>query len=227
MEGDEGAGDAARDPDVELSHPEEAPQDKTAGPLDSPTDARRQRRWIVLLGVGFEGGFVGVAFLLGWLLGQPPLERFEWSLAGAAAGIAACLPMLLVAAVLLRWPVGPLGSIKQFSEGIIRPLFAPCNLLDLGLISLLAGLGEEMLFRGVLQPVFVGRWGFWPGLAAASVLFGLLHPITPAYIGLAAAVSVYLGYIFEASGSLMAVVVAHALYDFVMLVYLVRHRTRG
>jgi membrane protease YdiL (CAAX protease family) len=39
---------------------------------------------------------------------------------------------------------------------------------------------------------------------------------------LAAAIGLYLGWLFDLSGNLLLVIVAHALYDFVILVYLQR-----
>jgi membrane protease YdiL (CAAX protease family) len=62
------------------------------------------------------------------------------------------------------------------------------------------------------------RWGW----SAASVLFGLLHPITPGYIVLATLLGAYLGAIWIYNGNLLSVMVAHAVYDFVALWYLLR-----
>jgi membrane protease YdiL (CAAX protease family) len=131
--------------------------------------------------------------------------------------------MLLGAMAMIRWPVGPLARIKDFSEAVLREFFTSSTVLDLALISVAAGLGEEMLFRGVLQPVFARWLGPALGLFLASVLFGLLHPITLTYVVLAALVGVYLGWLYELSGNLLVVIVTHALYDFVMLVYLTRY----
>lgn len=185
-------------------------------------EGRRCRWWVVSLAAGFEGGFLVLAWLLGWLLDQPPLAQLSWNLVDAAWGVAASVPMLLGALALIRWPVGPLARIKQFSEEVIAPLFAVCTPFDLALIALLAGVGEEICFRGVLQPYFADRYSLWRGIAMTSILFGLLHPISGAYILLAAAASVYLGWVFHASGNLLAPIIAHALYDLVMLLYLVR-----
>jgi membrane protease YdiL (CAAX protease family) len=94
--------------------------------------------------------------------------------------------------------------------------------VDLALLSLVAGIGEELLCRGVLQPV-LGRWlGPAFGLAAASLLFGLLHPVSWLYIVLAGLLGAYLGFLYLATGNLLGPIVAHALYDFVVLVYIVR-----
>jgi membrane protease YdiL (CAAX protease family) len=179
-----------------------------------------RRRDTLLLGIGFEGGLVILAWLLGWLLHQPLFERFHWRVADSAWGLAASLPLLLGLWVGLRWPVGPLRRIKLFSDEVIRPLFQPCTVLDLAGISLLAGLGEEMLFRGVLQP-WLGSWlGVWLGMAVASALFGLLHPITPTYAVLAGLCGAYFGVIFLLTENLLAVTIPHALYDFIALLCL-------
>lgn len=180
----------------------------------------RLRRSLVLLGVLVEGGLAVLACLLGWALGQPVWERWHWSGRDAALGAVASLPMLLAFALCLWWPVGPLRRIRQFCEEVVQPLFAPCSLVDLAVISLLAGVGEEMLFRGVLQEALSARLNPWLGLAAASAVFGFLHPITPSYIILAAAMGAYLGGLWLATGNLLTVSVTHALYDFLVLAYL-------
>jgi membrane protease YdiL (CAAX protease family) len=181
------------------------------------------RRYRVLgLVVLVEGGLGVLALALGWLLGQPPLATWAWDVDAALPGVAACLPMLLLFLVCVSWPVGPLARIKQITRQVIRPLFASCTVIDLAGVALLAGLGEEMLFRGVLQAALADWLGAGAGLAAASLLFGLLHAITPTYAVLATLLGAYLGWVWMASGNLLAPVVAHALYDFVALLYLVR-----
>jgi len=185
---------------------------------DDPASSRQ----LLLLAVSVEGGLAVVAWGLGHVLDQPPLRDWRWDALDALLGVGTSLPMLLGFLVCVRWPVGPLRPIKAFSEEIVRPLFAPCTLFELALICCLAGLGEEMFFRGFLQAL-LGRWfGTWVGLAAASVLFGLLHLITPTYALLATAMGAYLGWLWAVNGNLLVVVIAHALYDFVALVYVVR-----
>jgi membrane protease YdiL (CAAX protease family) len=177
---------------------------------------------LVQFGVLFEGGLGVAAWLLGWLLKQPPLKDFRWDAGAAALGVAASLPMLLLFLLCIRWPVGPLARIRRITDEVIRPLFASCTLFELALLSLMAGVGEEMLFRGFLQRAFMQWWGVWAGVAVASVLFGLVHCITPTYAVLATLIGVYLGAWWLATGNLLVVIVAHGLYDFVALVYLLR-----
>src|SRR5262249_11763239 len=101
------------------------------------------------------------------------------------------------------------------------------NIAELALVALAAGLGEEMLFRGFLQAYLVQGMPVWPAIAIASVVFGVLHLITPTYAVLATLISLYLGWLFVATDDLLAVVVAHALYDFLALVYLIRSDQAG
>jgi membrane protease YdiL (CAAX protease family) len=88
------------------------------------------------------------------------------------------------------------------------------------LIALLAGVGEELFFRGLLQPGLAGWTGAWTALILTSALFGVLHWITPAYAALAGLVGLYLGAFMAVSGNLLVPILVHALYDFFALRYL-------
>jgi membrane protease YdiL (CAAX protease family) len=179
------------------------------------------RRDACLLAIGFEGGLILLAWLLGWLLEKSPLDQVHWSARDLGFGAAATLPLLLGFWICVRWPIGPLARIKRFSDEFIRPLFRACTWYDLAAVALVAGVGEEMLFRGVLQGV-AARWlGPASGLAIASIVFGLMHLITPTYAALATACGAYLGVLLILTDNLLVVIVPHALYDFIALTYLV------
>lgn len=183
---------------------------------------------IVWLAAAFEGGLALLALGLGWLPGvQAPLQKIHWDGVDAVWGIAACLPLLVVFLVCVRWPVGPLVRIKQLSEEFIREWFSSCTLLQLALISLLAGIGEEMLFRGVIQETLSEWINPVIGIILASLLFGLMHPITPFYIILAALMGAFLGWIFIITGNLLPAIITHGLYDFLALTYLTRLGSRS
>jgi membrane protease YdiL (CAAX protease family) len=172
----------------------------------------------------FEAALAPLALTLGWALGQPPLERFAWDAAAALDGAAAAVPMLLFLAATIRWPVGPLRPVKEFFDRELAPLLEGCRWPDLALVSVAAGVGEEMLFRGVLQAAIARALGPAAGVVLAAALFGLLHPISLAYIVLVALLGAYLGVVWLATGNLLSVMVAHALYDFIALVVLLRGR---
>ena len=182
---------------------------------------RLQTFWLAML---VEGGLAVLSLALGRLIGQPALGQFRWDARDAALGAAASVPLLVAFVLFQRWPLGPLARIKQFLDEFARPMFQESTLLELLLISTAAGWGEEMLFRAVLQGAFC-RWsGPWIGVATASLLFGLAHPITPLYTVWAGLIGVYLGWLAMASGNLLVVIVTHGLYDFVAICYLVRRR---
>lgn len=193
-------------------------------PQSPESDLEARRHNIVMLAVLTEGGLLVAASLLGWALDQPPLRFFDWTLRGAFWGVAATTPLLVLFFVFLCWPIGPLQRIQRFSEEVIRPLMAPCSWIDLLGISALAGLGEETLFRGVLQEA-VSRWfnSAWVGILVVSCLFGLMHSITLTYFVLASLMGAYLGCVWlYADHNLLVIVIAHALYDFVALLWLLR-----
>ncbi len=184
-------------------------------------DESPPRRDIVWVAVLFEGGLGFIAAGLGWWIEQRPVETFHWSVGAAALGVAVSLPLLIVFVLCTRLPLAPFVRIQRLCEEVVRPLFAGCSVSDLAAISLMAGIGEEVLFRGVLQAAFSRWFGVWVGVSLASVLFGLLHLITPAYALMVTAMGAYLGCVWLVSDNLLTVIVAHAVYDFLALLYLV------
>jgi uncharacterized protein len=194
--------------------------------LEEPEDEPPGHGVVIIFAVFFEAGLAPFSLLLGWLLGHPPLDQFVWSGADALRGAAAAMPLIAMFLAMLRWPVGPLAKVKEFCEKEIVPLFDESDWSELALISLSAGVGEEMLFRGVLQSSLMDWLGVGWGVTLASILFGVLHPISIYYIIIAGFLGLYLGGIWIYNGNLLTVMVTHALYDFVALGYLIRLRTR-
>jgi CAAX protease family protein len=176
---------------------------------------------IFRLGLLFEAGLAAVACLIGLFLKIPPWQRVIWRPIDVGWGLLATLPMFLGLLNVRRIQGGPLARLNSAVDEMLVPLFAQCTLIQLALISTVAGIGEEFLFRGVLQPVLIGWWGIVPGLFVASIVFGLLHAVTVAYALLAAVVGAYLGWLALATDNLLGPIIAHSLYDFLALVYLI------
>jgi membrane protease YdiL (CAAX protease family) len=191
-------------------------------PDETPPDPATARDGIVLLSILVEGGMVSLALLAGWLFDQPPLAHFAFDAEALGWGLLATVPLLAAFAVMTRWPVGPLRRIKAFTEEVLRPVLAPCTTVDLLGISCLAGMGEEMLFRGFLQDGLMRLLPWGLALGVGSAVFGLLHAVTLSYAVMATLMGAYLGWLYEATGNLLAPMAAHALYDFVVLVYMLR-----
>ena len=162
-----------------------------------------------------------VALVLGAWVGVAPFATLAWSWRGLAWGIVATAPLLLGLRWCLRTRVAPVARLVRLVEERLGPLFAGSSPADLALVAALAGLGEEALFRGVVQAALAAHLPTWSAIAVTAVLFGLAHAITPAYAVLAGLIGAYLGWIYVASGNLLVPITAHALYDLVALALLV------
>jgi membrane protease YdiL (CAAX protease family) len=191
---------------------------------EEPKDDYPKRAVVIIFAVFFEVGLALLSLFLGWLLGHPPLRDFVWSVEHAFWGVVATVPLIALFLAILRWPIGPLARVKEFCDNEVEPLLHESSWSEIGLISLSVGVSEEMLFRGVFQAALINWIGRPAGLGFASVLFGLLHPISVPYMVMAAFLGLYLGVIWIWSGNLLTVIVVHTLYDFVALSYLVRFR---
>jgi len=139
-----------------------------------------------------------------------------------ATGLIATLPMFAAVTVLGALPFAALRRMRELLDEIVGKLFREFSLLELATVSAMAGLGEELLFRGLVQGALTAPLGPTAALLIASIVFGLAHLITTAYAVVAAAFGLYFGWLWTSSGNLVVPVVAHAVYDFVVLAVLVR-----
>jgi membrane protease YdiL (CAAX protease family) len=166
------------------------------------------------LAVLFEGSLIAIAAALGWWFRIDPLAQLAWDSQGPIWGLAATVPMIGLFLAANRYSVGPLQTIKQFLHEALGPSLVACRWYDLLLVAIVAGVGEELLFRGVLQPLLGNVW--------SNVLFGLLHCITPLYALLAGLIGGYLGWLLDQSENIVAPILAHGLYDFLAFLVVAR-----
>lgn len=181
---------------------------------------------IVRFAVAFEAGIFLAAWALGWLIDRPLSMQINATWTSLVAGILATGPLLLGMWLCSRCRLRPLRSLMRQIEESLVPLFRGASWRVLLLVSVLAGLGEECLFRGVIQSGLAEWIGLPLALATTSALFGLAHLITPTYAALAGLIGFYFGGLVIVTDSLFAPVVAHALYDFAALIYLLRSDRR-
>jgi membrane protease YdiL (CAAX protease family) len=103
-------------------------------------------------------------------------------------------------------------SLRKIVVIDIREIFSHTSFADLLCISFAAGIAEELLFRGVLQDRF--------GIVTASLLFGMVHFISPLYVFVTVIMGFYIGLFYYLYDSLLIVVLIHFIYDLSALVYL-------
>lgn len=183
----------------------------------------RGLRWFVFACAG-EASLGLIAVALGYVFHQSPLAGLHWRLADVGVGLAATVPPLLFFISMWKFDPAVLRDIRQALEQIVRPVFAPWSISQLALISILAGVGEEMLFRGLVQEKLSAVLGPVSALAVSSLLFGCVHPITWNYALVTTVIGFYLGGLLMATGNLLCPIVTHAAYDFLALVYFLRIR---
>lgn len=167
-------------------------------------------RWLL---VG-EGSLIVVAAVWGWLRGISIPYRLDPG--GLGVALAATVGFVLVNFSLYHFSrrARRPTDLHAFLESELFPLFRGVPAWQLVLLSALAGLGEELLFRGVIQE----ELGIW----IASAAFGALHWPTRALWPLAlwaAAMGLALGLLYQTTGNLLVPALSHALYDGAALLY--------
>lgn len=179
------------------------------------------QRWF-WLGCVFETLLGLGALALGFWLNVRWYELFGLSAANVAAGVAFAFPLLAFFGWAMHSRLRPLAQIRELLDERFVPLLGYWSVGQIALLSLLAGIGEEALFRGSLQAGLTPALGPLAAGALAAVAFGLGHAITPAYAVLATLVGALLGWEAHVTGGLLAPILTHALYDFIALLYLRR-----
>lgn len=196
--------------------------------MPAASDDDVSRRFVVAAAAEICLGLLGL--FLGWWIGPdsrahvPSLSDAERLSEGIVLGV--CLGAVLAAAVfaLSALPWRGLKELQELMESRLAGFLHPMTRAELVVLSMAAGLGEELLFRGWLQQGLFELLGaehnLGMGLLAvliASLLFGLAHPMTPLYIVLATGMGMVLGAIYWLTGNLLCAIVAHAVYDAVIL----------
>jgi len=172
----------------------------------------------------FEGSLIGLALILGWLADINPFASLYFSETAFLHGIIATLPIFIIFLALYQLNIKSLTKIKTLLLDMLGPILLRYHWTDLLILAAIAGISEEILFRGVIQPWMESSWGMLTGLIVSSILFGLVHAVTLLYFLLAALMSAYLGLLLdiEASRNLLIPIVTHGFYDFLAFLVIAR-----
>ena len=170
----------------------------------------------------FEGALGMLALVLGAWLQVDPLSDFHLDMAAFLIGLAGVIPLylLFISGQHLPW-------LKPLQEILIQRLgglLAQCRWYELLYLASLAGMTEELLFRGFVQPWLEIHWGYVGGLIFSNLIFALVHWITPLYALMAAIAGFYLGLSLDMgeSRNLLTPIMIHSLYDFVAFIAVAR-----
>lgn len=138
-------------------------------------------------------------------------------LLGAAAG------GVMAAATYLLYPL--LARILPFIATDTTQLYAAFRAPSLVVASLALVpviVGEELVWRGVVQASLVQRLGAWGGVALAAVVYALVHaPLgSPVLVAVAFFCGLAWGTLRATTASLVPTLVAHLLWNVLVLVWL-------
>jgi len=163
--------------------------------------------------------FVALAYLIGAGTGVSPHATLAVTPQAILLGLAGVAPMLLVLVSLetIKHP-----RMIAFRDHQIRFFanigfrFTPLRIL---LMSLGAGIGEELLFRGALQAWLDDSLPVALAIILPSVVFGLLHNNNLIYMIIAGVIGLYLGVLFAVTGNILVPIIAHTVYDVIAFAY--------
>jgi len=178
------------------------------------------------LAVSLESGLGFIGLLIAWLANISLYSQLEISRPALLRGLLATLPMLAGLVLLMQSRWSPLADLRQHVESLVRDVFYHSSWPELAMISLAAGVGEELLFRGALQPLIAGWTSPVVGVVFVGVIFGAMHAVSKTYFVLATVIGIYLGWLALAHDDLVAPITTHAIYDFVALAYVQRRVRR-
>lgn len=194
---------------------------------EKPVNAERPpRSRVILMAVVFEGGLVVLWLLLSHVLEMPPGDQGRVTVRAVVLGFFATTPLLPAMLWLARSQFTPFRRLMGEVEEVLIPFLSRLTVADFFIIALLAGFGEEGLFRGIIQGGLSAVIPPPVALLIAALIFGILHCITLTYAVIAALIGLYLGGLYMLTGNLVVPIIVHVLYDFAALIYLMKVRRR-
>lgn len=171
-----------------------------------------------------EGGMFLSAILLAVFFDRHWSHWFQWDFINLVTGIAFSIPIYGLFRLLWEIEYEAFRRIRSYLETDVTFLFSGCRNSEIFLIALLAGVGEEFFFRGFLLELISDKFGVGIGLLTTSVAFGLVHFITGTYAIIAALIGIYFGLLAQYFQNLLVPSLAHAIYDYAALYYLLHRK---
>jgi membrane protease YdiL (CAAX protease family) len=200
-----------------------------------------QRAWRGLMGSNMAQIVVIIAclavarltFLRGWLtfgFGRHPFRKemvyglAGWLIALFLAGLTALLTTLVIRWL---WP-----GFEPPEHAVFQAMEDPAAAVWMRLLAftgafLLAPIGEELLFRGIIQtgirkllpPRGRSLYHRWVAISITALLFGGMHFSTPHHVPALVVLGLLLGFLYERRGSLTVPIIVHMLFNGRTLVF--------
>jgi membrane protease YdiL (CAAX protease family) len=182
------------------------------------------------MAVVVEGGLGLLAVAVAWLFAVPLREQlpstYEELRDSVARGVLAGAIMLILFFWVAFSSLPALQRLREHVEWIVAEIFPNASLAQFALVAALAGVGEELLFRGVLQTLVSWLVGPVAALVVGGLVFGIFHALSKLYFIFATLIGLALGWMVFRYHDLLAPMLAHAIYDFVAISYVAHRNAR-
>lgn len=166
--------------------------------------------------LGFQGAIALVGAAAVWLLGISDLVGPQgWAMA-VGLGIVGSVATFVLLSALTRVP-GPWRETLNDHMHQLQRFAKDFSWSVLLLLCLLAGVGEELLFRGALQTWLTHHFNDAFAILFAAIAFGLVHYLSLLYFLIATVLGLLLGVAYWFTDSLLLVMVWHGVYDIIAL----------
>ncbi len=152
-------------------------------------------------------------------LGLPYITQLD--VVGICVGLLGGVMAYILIAMLTR-SATPVGTMLRGEASRVLPAFKGARFWHIVCLSVLAGIGEEWLFRGLIQTAVSNST--WPllGIITGAFVFGLFHFISVYYVIITTCFGLMIGVLYHFTGDLMMVMALHASYDLCALWVLTR-----
>jgi len=171
-------------------------------------------------GIIFEFIAGVVAVILSLIFGYNIFKNITLSVIGFIQGLAYTIPALLFFYLLFKIPLANIKRIEDMIINFLTTILSGCGVIHFAALSIVAGVCEELLFRGFLQGFLTEKFGALPGIIVANIAFGFMHPVSLLYACIVFVVGCYFSFILHLTNNLFVLMVTHATYDFAALCYI-------
>jgi hypothetical protein len=146
-------------------------------------------------------------------------SAFKWHRRGLALAVLLVPMVALINGVLVPRLVGEEFHNPQLYAVAPNGFSWPALLTMLFMAGVVAPLGEELVFRGLLFPWLRSRLGAVAAAVLSGLIFATLHGV-PILIPALTAIGAALAWLYHRCGSLWPVIVAHGAFNAIMVIAL-------
>lgn len=165
-------------------------------------------------GLGLQTVILCAAGAALWHFSGRELARFvDLSWISAAHGFLFGGALIAAAALVFRLFPRVLEHTSRLQSKMAALFTARSNTGTFAWIALCAGIGEEAFFRGGLQTLLSDHIGVAPAIVVGAAGFALIHLAKPLIGAVIFVIGIVFGAVFWWTGSLLAVMIGHAVYD--------------